>query len=95
MVSVPLVKLTTLTPSPLLAFFGIITMETGSTPAPAPTVSFPSLPSMFSQAPKPTPILITGIKNWSPASIGFPTTFSILISLRNSSTLVLIFSAIF
>ena len=54
-----------------------------------------SSPKMFSPTPNPTPILITGIKSLSSVSIAFPTTLSTLISLRNSSTVILIFSDIF
>ena len=92
--SLPLLKSSTRTPSAVLPLLGIITMDIGSTPAPAPITSVPSFPRRLSPAPNPTPILITGIKILSSVSIGVPITLSTLISLRNSSTVVLIFSAI-
>ena len=94
LVSVPLLKSSTRTPSASFPFLGIMTIDIGSTPAPAPAASLPSLPKMFSPAPNPTPIFITGIRILSSVSIGVPITLSTFINLRNSSTVVLILSDI-
>ena len=89
-VVLPLLKSRTRTPSALFPFLGINTIEIGSTPAPAPAAPLPSLPVRFSPTPKPTPILITGIRSLSSVSIGVPITLSTFMSLCNSSTVVFI-----